>query len=106
MARRSFGYYWSVAVCRADYQNPKGWEYMDQGEAGQNAVKSALYYAGFRCRTPREQQRAIALCNSYGFGYALGMNFRDKSGKREVLNIEDLDELLLGPATKYGCYLS
>ena len=39
-------------------------------------------------------QRAIALYNSYGFGYMLGMNFRNRAGKREMLWPQDLDEIL------------
>ena len=51
-------------------------------EAGRNAAKRALYYAGIRARSLRERQRAIALYNAYGWGYALGANFVDKRGRR------------------------
>jgi hypothetical protein len=44
---------------------PKGWEEMTPAEAGRNAAKMMLYYAILRCRTMREEQRAIALYNSY-----------------------------------------
>ena len=50
-----------------------------------------------------EMQRAIALYNSYGFGYMLGMNFRNREGKREMLWPEDLDEILANGQTQQGC---
>ena len=50
-----------------------------------------LYYAILRYRTARENRCATALYNSYGFGYALGMNYRNAKGKREMLWPEDLD---------------
>ncbi|NQS98750.1 MAG: hypothetical protein HQ591_09870 [candidate division Zixibacteria bacterium] len=84
---------------------PKGWEEMTPAEAGRNAVKMMLYYAILRCRTLREEQRAIALYNSYCFGYALGMNFRNAEGRREMLWTEDLDEILTAGKTKHGCIL-
>ena len=82
------------------------WEKMTPSEAGQNAVKMMLYYALLRCRTGREEQRAIALYNSYSFGYALGMNFRNEKGRREMLWVEDLDEILTAGKTKHGCILT
>ena len=84
---------------------PNGWEEMSPGEAGRNAAKMMLYYALLRCRTTREAQRAIALYNTYGFGYALGMNFRNAEGKREMLWFQDLDEIMSNGKTKYGCRL-
>jgi hypothetical protein len=84
---------------------PKRWEEMSPLEAGRNAAKMMLYYAVLRCRSPREQQRAIALYNSYGFGYALGMNFRNAKGRREMLWPQDLDEILAAGSTKSGCVL-
>jgi hypothetical protein len=62
-----------------------------------------LYYAILRCRTPRENQRTIALYNTYGFGYALGMSFRNAEGRREMLWPQDLDEILQSGKTKHGC---
>jgi hypothetical protein len=62
-----------------------------------------LYYAILRCRTAREEQRAIALYNCYGFGYAVGMNFKDATGRREMLWPEDLDELQANGVTKHRC---
>ena len=84
---------------------PKGWEKMTPAEAGQNAVKMMLYFSILRCNTARERQRAIALYNSYCFGYALGMNFKDAKGRREMLWPKDLDEISKTGRTKHGCAL-
>jgi hypothetical protein len=62
-----------------------------------------LYYAILRARNRRDEQRAIAIYNSYGFGCALGMNFRNKDGRREMLWPEDLDEILAHGKNKDGC---
>jgi len=85
---------------------PKGWEKMSPAEAGQNAAKMRLYYAILRYRTIREEQRAIALYNSYGYGYALGMSYKNPEGRREMLWPQDLDEILSAGKTKNGCRLS
>ncbi len=82
---------------------PKGWEEMKPAEAGRNAAKMMLYYAILRCRTIREEQRAIALYNSYGYGYALGMNYKNTEGKREMLWPQDLDQILVAGKTESGC---
>ncbi len=84
---------------------PKSWEGMTPAEAGRNAVKMTLYYALPRCRTTREEQRAIALYNSYGYGYALGMNYKNAKGRREMLWPQDLDEILSSGKTRNGCIL-
>jgi hypothetical protein len=84
---------------------PKGWEKMSPAEAGRNAAKMMLYYAILRCRTIREEQRAIALYNSYGYGYALGMNYKNPEGRRQMLWPQDLDEILSAGKTKNGCTL-
>jgi hypothetical protein len=73
---------------------PREWSEMSPEEAGQNAVKLMLYYAILRARTVREESRATALYNSYGFGYALGSSFVNRKGRREVLFFEDLEEIL------------
>jgi hypothetical protein len=73
---------------------PPEWSEMTPEEAGQNAVVQSLYYAMLRARTVRESSRAIALYNSYGFGYALGANFVDRHGRRQELFYEDLKEIL------------
>lgn len=85
---------------------PKGWDEMTPAEAGRNAAKMMLYYAVLRCRTIREEQQAIALYNSYGYGYALGINYRNPGSRREILWPQDLDELLSAGKTKSGCILS
>ncbi len=82
---------------------PREWAEMTPAEAGQNAAKMMLYYAILRCRTPRENQRAIALYNSYSFGCALGLKFRRPDGKREMLWPEDLDGILANGRSKSGC---
>jgi hypothetical protein len=82
---------------------PKEWSEMSPAEAGYNAAKMMLYYAILRSRTRREDQRAIALYNTYSFGYALGMNFRNTEGKREMLWPKDLDEILAVGKTASGC---
>jgi hypothetical protein len=85
---------------------PKEWEPMTPAEAGQNAAKMMLYYAILRCRPPWDEQRAIAIYNSYSFGCALGMNFRNPKGRREMLWPQDLDEILKNKKnreTKSGC---
>ncbi len=82
---------------------PKDWSEMTPAEAGRNAAKMMLYYAGLRCRNAREEQRAIALYNAYSFGYAHGMNFRNKAGRREMLWPQDLDEIAANGCNKDGC---
>ncbi len=84
---------------------PKNWEEMTPAEAGRNAAKMMLYYAILRCRTIREQQRAIAVYNTYGFGYALGMSYKNAQGRREMLWPQDLEEILSAGETKNGCRL-
>jgi hypothetical protein len=82
-----------------------GWEHMTPTAAGRNAAKMMLYYAMLRCRSVREEQRAIALYNSYGYGYAIGMNFKNREGRREMLWPQDLDEILSAGETKNRCTL-
>lgn len=84
---------------------PKEWQEMTPVEAGENAVKMMLYYAIQRCGTLREKQRAIALYNTYCFGYALGMSFRNEHRRREMLWPEDLEQILATGRTKTGCAL-
>jgi len=98
----TFWYMEKVGETIYSQARPKGWEEMSAAEAGRNAAKMMLYYAILRCRTARENQRAIALYNSYGFGYALGMNYRNAEGRREMLWPQDLDEILIAGETKNG----
>jgi hypothetical protein len=79
------------------------WSEMPPAEAGRNAAKMMLYYAILRSRTRRQEQRALALYNTYGFGYALGMNFVNADGNREMLWPEDLDEIAATGRTAGGC---
>ncbi|QQR72941.1 MAG: hypothetical protein IPJ17_15810 [Holophagales bacterium] len=72
---------------------PRGWEDLPPEEAGREAAKMMLYYSILRARTTREASRAIALFNSYGFGYALGAHFVDHKGTRQELFFEDLEQI-------------
>ncbi len=82
---------------------PKEWSEMTPAEAGRNAITMMLYYAILRYKTRKQAEPAIALYNSYGFGYALGMNFRDSKGRREMLWPADLDEIVQHGVTEKGC---
>jgi hypothetical protein len=93
---------------------PKDWEEMTPAEAGRNAVKMMLYYAirpyaikenedTISKAEARIMQKAIALYNTYCFGYALGMNFRNKAGHREMLWPQDLDEIAATGFNRDGC---
>jgi hypothetical protein len=91
---------------------------MTPAEAGRNAIKMMLYYAirpdAILAEEAREQKkplprtiarrlsRAIVLYNTYGFGYAIGMNFRNPQGRREMLWPQDLDEIALNGRTANG----
>ncbi|MFH1743215.1 MAG: hypothetical protein ABIH23_29770 [bacterium] len=101
----TFWYMGKVGEVVYSRERPKGWKGMSAGEAGRNAAKMMLYYAILRCHAPRENQRAIALYNTYGFGYALGMNYKNAEGRREMLWPQDLDEILSAGKTKSGCSL-
>jgi hypothetical protein len=102
---------------------PPEWSEMSPAEAGYNAAKEKLYYAirpyAIKAEESKESgkpkltrkeilemQRAIALYNSYGFGYMLGMNFRNAKGRREMLWAEDLDAIAACGVTKYGCRIA
>jgi len=85
---------------------PDDWADMSPGDAGRNAVKMMLYYAILRARTRYEHERAVALYNTYGFGYALGMSFRDGRGRRQMLWPEDLREILDHGVSREGCRFS
>ncbi|MBI4307041.1 MAG: hypothetical protein HY678_12045 [Chloroflexi bacterium] len=86
---------------RAFSQRKSPWPEMTHAEAGRNAAKQSLYYAILRVRG-RDEQKAIALYNSYGFGYALGSNFKDQYGRRAMLWPEDLKEIAAAGVTKTG----
>jgi hypothetical protein len=101
----TFWYLGKVGEAIYSASMPKGWEELTPAQAGQNGAKQMLYYAILRCRSSRERQRAVALYNSYAYGYALGMNYKNAKGKREMLWPEDLDEILLEGKTRDGCTL-
>jgi hypothetical protein len=83
---------------------PREWSEMTPAEAGRNAVKMMLYYSLLRILAgSRDDTRATALYNTYCFGYALGMNFRNKNGHREMLWPEDLKEIALNGHNRNGC---
>lgn len=73
--------------------------------AGRYAVKMMLYYAILHCGSARAEQSAIALYNSYCFGYALWMNFKNKERRREVLWPQDLEQILASGETANGYVL-
>lgn len=102
----TFWYMEKVGEVIYGHSLPEEWSEMSAAEAGRNAAKMMLYYAILRCRSAPEAQRAIALYNCYGYGYALGMNFKNLDGRREMLWPEDLDELLQNGKTKHGCSLT
>lgn len=64
-----------------------------------------LYFSILRAKTPHQFQRAVALYNVYGFGYALGTSFKDRNGGRAMLWPEDLHEILKTGSTKHGARL-
>lgn len=82
---------------------PRGIKNMTPGEAGKNAAKEMLYFSILRARSWYEEQRAIALYNTYGFGYSLGMNYKNKKGKRELLYVEALNEIKENGEDRFGC---
>jgi hypothetical protein len=82
---------------------PPEWEEMTAAEAGQNAAKMMLYYALLRApESSLFERQAVALYNSYGFGYALGMNFIGPGRRRRMLWPEDLREILRHGRTEDG----
>ena len=90
---------------------PKNWTEMSAAEVGRNAAKQMLHYAVFRFLPHRSKRtapfhlplnHAVALYNTYGFGYALGMNYRGEDGFRDMLYPEDLDEIATSGVTTNG----
>lgn len=92
------------AVIFAD-EGARPWPEMTPEEAGCNAAKQALYYAILRARNAAEQESAVALYNTYGFGYALGMNFR-RGRRREILWPEQLREIAAHGRCADGCRIA
>jgi hypothetical protein len=85
---------------------PKEWSEMTPAEAGRNAIKMMLFYAIMRSRTKKEEHRAIVLYNSYGFGYALGMSYKNAKGRCEMLWPEDLREIAVHGINNQGCTIT
>lgn len=89
----TFAYLADLSSLLYESERPAGWEELSPEEAGENAAKMMPYYAILRADSPDSARRAIALYNSYGFGYALGAHFYDQNGRREMLWPEDFDEI-------------
>jgi len=81
---------------------PAGWKLPRTIDLRTVEGHEMLYYAILRARTRREDERAIALYNTYGFGYALGTSFRDAKGRRQMLWPKDLREVLDHGASRQG----
>lgn len=79
------------------------WLELDPHDAGRNAAKQMLYYALRRVVRPDDRQKAVALYNSFSFGYALGTSFRDSVGRRQMLWPADLEEIAGRGETSTGC---
>jgi hypothetical protein len=101
-------FWYMECIGEAVFANPRAnpWPEMSAAEAGRNAATQSFYYAILRARTKHEDDRAVALYNTYGFGYALGMNFRGPDGRRRMLWPEDLRELLRNGITREGCRIA
>jgi hypothetical protein len=98
--------FWYMAgVGEVVYRESSPWPEMTPQEAGRNAAKQMLYFSILRATTPHQFQRAVALYNVYGFGYALGTSFKDRNGGRAMLWPEDLHEILKTGSTKHGARL-
>ena len=66
--------------------------------------RSLFYYAVRRSRSRSAEQRSIALYNAYGFGYAHGTSYKDRSERRHMLWPQDLREMLTNePAGRKVC---
>jgi hypothetical protein len=79
------------------------WLEMMPDDAGRNAAKQMLHYALLRVRRPDDWDKAVALYNAYAFGYALGMNFRDRGGRRQMMWPSDLEQIAARGQTDAGC---
>lgn len=81
---------------------PPEWSSMTPEQAGRNNADQMLRCALLRARTRAEDERAIALYNIYGFGFALGSSFRDETGRRELLEPFHVRELARARVTTDG----
>jgi hypothetical protein len=91
--RMTFAYLADVGSALYATERPAGWEELSPDEADENAAMMMPSYAILRATSRDAESRAIALYNTYGFGYALGAHFVDQNGRREVLSFEDLEEI-------------
>ncbi|MCC7387316.1 MAG: hypothetical protein IT431_00965 [Phycisphaerales bacterium] len=101
----SFWYMEEVGAVLFAEPDARPWPEMTPEEAGRNAAKQALYYAILRARNAAEAESAVALYNTYGFGYALGMNFRN-GRRREMLWPEQLREIAAKGRCADGCRIA
>jgi len=108
LAAEAYGLtYWYMEQLGTDLfaEHASPWPEMNPEESGVNAAKQSLYYAILRSTNRQAEQRAIALYNAYGFGYALGSNYKDRKGHRRMLWPEDLRELLGGRSVGRECWI-
>jgi hypothetical protein len=109
LAAEAYGLtFWYMEQLGADIFSEPGsapWPEMIPEQAGANAATQSLYHAIARCTSRRSEQRAIALYNAYGFGYALGTSYKDKTGRRHMLWAEDLRQILESGESVNGCRL-
>lgn len=109
LAAEAYGLtFWYMEQLGADIFAEPGsspWPGMTPEQAGANAATQSLYHAIARCTSRRSEQRAIALYNAYGFGYALGTSYKDKTGRRHMLWAEDLRQILESGESRDGCRL-
>lgn len=70
---------------------------MPPADAGMNDFRHQLHVAIFRQQdaepNKKRREKTIDLYNVFGFGWALGHNFRNKSGEVCIMYPEDLDEM-------------
>lgn len=86
---------------------PSEWGSMTPAEAGRNAAEMMLYYAILRAAGRREEQRAIALYNAYGFGYALRTSFRNgPTARARCSGLRIFESSSHAAKTKHGCRLT
>lgn len=89
----TFAYLADLGSLLYESERPAGWDELSPEEAGENAAKMMPYYAILRADSPDAASRAVALYNSYGFGYALGAHFFDQYRRREMLWFDDFEEI-------------
>jgi hypothetical protein len=65
---------------------------MTPRQRGFNRAQAMPYYGYMRAVTKNETDNALTIWNTFGFGFALGMSFRDKKGHRAMLTGDDLEE--------------